>query len=49
MTNYKWEIPYLFCDHKNFCYDIYCKKCLELKEESNEKEIINIIKNKFNL
>lgn len=49
MTNYKWEIPHLFCDHKKFCYDIYCKKCLELKEKSDEKEIINIIKNKFNL
>ena len=39
------EIPYLYSNHGEFCYDYKCKKCIELIKNSNPLDLINVIEN----
>lgn len=48
-TTFDSEIAYLYSNHNYFCYDNNCSKCLELKNKDNENNIIEIIKNNFNI
>ena len=43
------EIPYLYCDHGNFCYDYNCEKCLEMKKETKSKDLLKVIKKEFKI
>ena len=50
MTKCDNEIPYIFCKHGNFCYNLNnCNECLKFGEKSDEKELLQLIKKNFNL
>ena len=43
------EIPYIYCDHGDFCYKLDCQKCLKNTQKNDETELINLVQEHFKL